>query len=107
MSIADRLHLLRISAILCVKRNLHTRSVAFAYFTLNDQSATVDLSKLRAKLVRAWWYDPRAGVGILIGELEGGIPHECKTPPYGPDWVLVLDDTATNLPLPGLISLAH
>ncbi len=57
--------------------------------------------------MRAWWYDPRAGVGILIGELEGGIPHECKTPPYGPDWVLVLDDTATNLPLPGLISLAH
>lgn len=80
---------------------------AFIYFPLNDQSATVDLSKLRAKRVRAWWYDPRAGVGILVGEFEGGIPHEFKTPPYGPDWVLVLDDTATNFPLPGLIAVAH
>lgn len=77
------------------------------YFPLNDQSATVDPFKLRAKRVRAWWYDPRAGVGTLIGEFEGGTPHEFKTPPYGPDWVLVLDDTATNFPLPGLIPVAH
>ncbi len=82
-------------------------SYAFIYFPLNDQSATIDLGKLPAKRVRAWWYDPRAGFARPLGEIEGGAAHEFRTPSYGPDWVLVLDDAATKFPLPGLIPLAH
>jgi hypothetical protein len=75
---------------------------AFVYFPLNDQSATIDLGKLNARIVRAWWYDPRTGVGTLLGEFDGGGRREFRTPPTGPDWVLVLDDAAKNYPPPGL-----
>ena len=76
-------------------------SYAFVYFPMNDQSATVDLTKLRSKQVRAWWYDPRSGVA----KLEGTVPaaqHTFRTPPYGPDWVLVLDDPDAGYAPPGL-----
>jgi hypothetical protein len=75
---------------------------AFIYFPMNDQSALIDLGKLQAKTVRAWWYDPRTGVGTWIGEFTGGGQREFRTPPQGPDWVLVLDDAAKNYAPPGL-----
>jgi hypothetical protein len=75
---------------------------AFVYFPLNDQTARIDLSKLNAKKLRAWWYDPRTGVGTLIGEFDGGSQREFRTPPTGPDWVLVVEDDAKNYPPPGL-----
>jgi hypothetical protein len=75
---------------------------AFVYFPMNDQSAAIDLAKLRTKRLRAWWYDPRTGVATLLGEIEGRAAMEFRTPSYGPDWVLVLDDAAANYPLPGL-----
>lgn len=75
---------------------------ALVYFPMNDQSATINLGKLPAKRLRAWWYDPRTGVGTLIGEIDGGGSRMFRTPPYGPDWVLVLDDVAANYGLPGI-----
>ncbi len=75
---------------------------AFIYFPANDQPATIDLARLKAQQIRAWWYDPRTGIGTLIGELPGGNPHAFRSPAQGPDWVLVLDDTAKNYPPPGL-----
>ncbi len=75
---------------------------AFVYFPMNDQSAAIDLAKLRTKRLRAWWYDPRTGVATLLGEIEGRAAMEFRTPSYGSDWVLVLDDAAANYPLPGL-----
>lgn len=75
---------------------------AFIYFPMNDQTATINLQKLPGQKLRAWWYDPRTGVGTLIGEISGGGPREFKTPPYGPDWVLVLDDVASHYAPPGL-----
>lgn len=62
-------------------------------------------NKLSAKKIRAWWYDPRTGVGTLIGEFPGGRPMEFRTPPQGPDWVLVLDDVEKNYAPPGLVRL--
>ena len=47
-------------------------SYAFVYFPINDLTAKLDLTKLRAKRLRAWWYDPRTGVGTLIGMLDAG-----------------------------------
>ena len=75
---------------------------ALVYFPLNDQPATIDLGKLRSPSVRAWWYDPRTGVGSLIGPVTGGGPREFRSPAYGPDWVLVLDDPACSYAPPGL-----
>ena len=77
-------------------------SYGLIYFPLNDHSATIDLGRLKAQMVRAWWFDPRTGVGTLIGEFKGGERREFKSPPQGPDWVLVLDDARKNYSPPGL-----
>ena len=79
-----------------------TGSYAFVYFPLNDLSARLDLTRLRAKHLRAWWYDPRTGVGTLIGMVDAAADSEFRSPPYGPDWVLVLDDPDAGYPPPGL-----
>ena len=75
---------------------------AFVYFPMNDQFANLDLSRLRAGQLKAWWFDPRTGVGTLIGDVRNTGVREFRTPPYGPDWVLVLDDANANYPPPGL-----
>jgi len=75
---------------------------AFVYFPMNDMSGKLDLTRLRARKLRAWWYDPRAGVGTLIGAVDRSPSGEFRTPPYGPDWVLVLDDEDADYPPPGL-----
>jgi hypothetical protein len=82
-------------------------SYAFVYFPTSDLSATVDLQRLSAKTVRAIWFDPRTGVGTVIGEVAGGARHTFRTPPYGPDWVLVLDDVAAGYGLPGLAAFGR
>jgi hypothetical protein len=75
---------------------------AFVYIPESDQQVTVDLAKLSAPRPRAWWYDPRTGFGTLIGEVDGRGEKTFRTPPYGPDWVLVIDDPAAGYPPPGL-----
>lgn len=75
---------------------------AFVYFPEPDQRATIDLTKLNARQIRAWWYDPRTGMGTLIGDIPGGGQREFCSPPHGPDWVLVLDDLSENYAPPGL-----
>ena len=75
---------------------------AFIYFPLNDLSAKLDLSHMRSKRLKGWWFDPRTGVGTLIGDFESASAVEFKSPPYGPDWVLVLEDANAGYPPPGL-----
>ncbi len=75
---------------------------AFVYCPQSDSNLTVDLANVKAPRVRAWWFDPRSGVGLLIGEFPGGTHRMFRTPSYGPDWVLVLDDVAANFNPPGL-----
>lgn len=77
-------------------------SYAFVYFPTNDHTASINLTRLKARVVRAWWYDPRTGVGEMIGDMPGEGIHEFKSPPQGPDWVLVLDDAAKRYGPPGL-----
>jgi hypothetical protein len=47
-------------------------------------------------------YDPRTGIGALQGEIHGGGHWEFRSPPQGPDWVLVLDNAASHYAPPGL-----
>ena len=77
-------------------------SYAFVYFPENDHTSGIDLSQVNAKSVKAWWYDPRTGVGTLIGNFDGARVTDFRSPPNGPDWVLVLDDASKNYPPPGL-----
>ena len=77
-------------------------SYAFVYFPTADQSARLDLSKLRAAKLRAWWFDPRTGIATLIGAVEGGAPRAFRSPSYGPDWVLVIEDATAGYAPPGL-----
>ena len=77
-------------------------SYAFIYFPENDHTTRIDLSRLKAKTIKAWWYDPRTGIGSLIGTYEGGTLQDFRSPPNGPDWVLVVEDASKNYAPPGL-----
>jgi hypothetical protein len=77
-------------------------SYAFVFLPESDQAVTLDLASFAGKQLRAWWYDPRAGIGTPAGNFLGGAKREFRSPPYGPDWVLVLDDESAGYPPPGL-----
>ena len=76
-------------------------SYAFVYVPSLDQQATIDLSRLPIKHLDAWWYDPRSGKATPIVGVAPGGTRVFKSPPYGPDWVLVLDNADRHFPLPG------
>ena len=82
-------------------------SYAFIYYPENDHTAAINLSRLKAKSVKAWWYDPRTGVGTLVGMFDGNKVQEFRSPPEGPDWILVLDDALIGYPPPGLDTLTR
>ncbi len=77
-------------------------SYAFVYFPLNDQKASIDFTNMRADRLRGWWYDPRTGIGVRIETAIGGSKQEFRSPPYGPDWVLVIEDANAGYGPPGL-----
>lgn len=77
-------------------------SYALVYLPAQDVNVSLDLRKLNADRIRAWWYDPRTGIGTPIGRMNGGVEEQFRTPPYGPDWVLVLDDEKADYLPPGL-----
>jgi hypothetical protein len=77
-------------------------SWAFIYIPQNDRTFTLDLANMRSPTLRAWWYDPRTGVGTLIGNVPRSENCEFRTLSYGPDWVLALDDPEANFAPPGL-----
>lgn len=77
-------------------------SYAFIYFPARDQRITVDLSQLKAQQINAWWFDPRTGVGHFIDKISHKKQMDFKSPPRGPDWVLVLDDAQARFSPPGL-----
>jgi Protein of unknown function (DUF4038)/Putative collagen-binding domain of a collagenase len=79
---------------------------ALVYVPTNDQTITLDLNKLRTRKLRAWWYDTRNGMATLIGEQTYAAQAAFKTPPYGPDWVLALEDPAAQYPPPGMRPVA-
>jgi hypothetical protein len=63
----------------------------------------VRLEKLSAEIIRAWWFDPRAGTATPAGEFPAKGIRDFMTPTPGEalDWILVLDDDAKNYPAPG------
>jgi hypothetical protein len=61
----------------------------------------LDLTPLSGRQLAAWWFDPRTGVARSIGMVAKQERLSFTPPAGGPDWVLVLDDPASNFPPPG------
>ncbi|AOS45333.1 Putative endoglucanase [Lacunisphaera limnophila] len=74
----------------------------FIYFPTSDQSAQIDLGRLRPGPLHVRWYDPRTGFARDAGIVEGKGPATFTSPSFGPDWVLVLDSMAAGYRAPGL-----
>jgi hypothetical protein len=92
----------RDGANICVATRDEAGTYALVYVPNIDLTVTVDLRKLRSSKVKAWWYDTRTGFSHPIGEFENGGTRDFKSPSFGPDWVLMLEDPAANYPRPGL-----
>lgn len=62
----------------------------------------VRLSTIQGAIVHAWWFNPRDGQAIEIGEFTNEGEREFVPPSPGEmlDWVLVLDDAAKRYPVP-------
>jgi Protein of unknown function (DUF4038)/Putative collagen-binding domain of a collagenase len=80
-------------------------SYLFVYIPCADQCVSLDLSSMPHGERAAWWYDPRTGIGTRITQSLSASNIEVTTPPYGPDWVLVVDNTKSGFGPPGLDSL--
>ncbi len=81
-------------------RDEHGRS-AFIYLP-QSEPVQVDLARLSGERLDVWWYDPRTGVVTSQGSLPR-VGLATFTPPSdGPDWVLVLDDSAQRFAPPGV-----
>jgi len=61
---------------------------------------TVDLTQIRGRTVRGWWFDPRTGEARLAGEYPATGARDFSPPGDG-DWVLVLDDSDRGYAAPG------
>ena len=82
-----------------------TRGDGYAMiYTPLGQAVTVDVSKLGAKTVKAWWWDPRQGKASAAGNFGAAGKREFVPPGEkgrGHDWVLVIDDAAREFKEPG------
>ncbi len=68
----------------------------------NRATLTVDMASITSDIHQAtcWWFNPSSGTASLIGNFAT-FGKRNFTPPDAGDWVLVIDDTAANLPAPG------
>ena len=72
------------------------------------RSMKINTNYIAAKKLRSWWYDPRNGAAIPLGESNntGLIEASWNTRPWhngaGPDWVFVVDDASRNYAPPGV-----
>lgn len=85
-------------------RALRAGNGSFAFiYTPRGESFTVDKSALKADRVKEIWYDPRYGVArqIHVTDNQGYQTYAPPTSGRGNDWILILEDEAAGLPLPG------
>jgi len=78
-------------------------SYAFVYLPAGQTNVTLKLSGFSGAKLVAWWYDPRTGRAEKIGRFAKPDTRAFPTPSSGPgdDWVLVVDDAASNYSAPG------
>lgn len=72
------------------------------------RTITVEMSKVSAPLVRAWWFSPRTGNATAIGQFDNTGLRDFTTPASEgatQDWMLVLDDASRAFPPPGMTNI--
>lgn len=72
-----------------------------------NQELTVGLGKISGKKLNTWWFDPRTGDSVNIGQVKNKGSYTFKTPNASKDWVLLLDDASRDFPQPGRKSLSE
>ncbi len=85
-----------------VIRCLRGTDFAFVY-SAGGLAFTVNLGRTSGSTVDAWWYNPKTGAATYMANYANS-GQRTFTPPSsgrGNDWVLVLDDPASNYPDPG------
>jgi hypothetical protein len=67
------------------------------------RSFEVDMTVIKGEKITGWWFNPRNGDALKIGEFENQGSREFISPSPGEfqDWVLVLDDASKSYPPPG------
>ncbi len=76
---------------------------AFIYFP-TGWTAEIRLDRIGAKMINAYWFDPRTGEAKAPENIPGTGSRKF-TPPTngrGNDWILVLDDASKKFKSPGL-----
>jgi hypothetical protein len=73
----------------------------------NVASITVAMNEIKdaGSQAKCWWFNPRDGSSILIGDFSTRGPRKF-TPPDAKDWILVVDSQRAHLPPPGSASLS-
>jgi len=66
------------------------------------EPVSVNFDLLAGAQKQAWWYNPRTGEAVRIGEAPPLKVASFTPPADGPDWVLVLDDAAQGFAAPGV-----
>ena len=74
-------------------------SYAMVYVPSN-KVVTIQMDRISGDIVQAWWFNPRNGCSKKIGLFPASGTAVFNPPAYGPDWVLVLDDSTKNYPIP-------
>ncbi|MFO7852596.1 MAG: glycoside hydrolase family 140 protein [Bacteroidota bacterium] len=61
-------------------------------YTPTGKSMKIDLTKMNSEKVKAYWFNPRSGKILYIGDFETGIPYEFKpwSAGWGSDFLLIL-----------------
>jgi hypothetical protein len=88
---------------------------AFIYIPTGSE-ITIQMGKISGETVTAWWYNPRRGESVKIGDFPNhglqkfdppGISKEMPRVQTGRgcDWILVLDNKTATYPPPGTPSL--
>ena len=63
--------------------------------------AEIDLEKLSGRRAHVWWFDPRTGDSVNLGDVKSNGSRTFNTPNAEKDWVLVIDDAGRNFSPPG------
>lgn len=70
-------------------------------YTPSGIKIKVQMGKITGETVKGYWYDPRSGISQYIGDFDNN-GEVVFTPPScgrGYDWVLILEDAASNYPI--------
>jgi hypothetical protein len=68
------------------------------------QKTVVKTDKIKSEKLKGWWFNPRDGTSITIGEFNntGSKEFTPTSVGRGSDWVLIVDDAAKNYPDPAV-----